>query len=89
LYLHAFLVVSINRIGIVAAVRIVKPRTRGDLALKEQSSASRDIAAQVETVARMVDKNAEAAASLSQNSTDMKTLADILHGNVSGFEVCG
>ncbi|MDO6386997.1 methyl-accepting chemotaxis protein [Uliginosibacterium sp. 31-12] len=56
-------------------------------ALQEQSAASRDIAGRVEIVVRMVDENTAAAASMSQTSSDMKSLANALHGSVDRFKL--
>ena len=54
-------------------------------ALREQSSASTEIAQQVEMIARMAEENGLAVASNHQTAASLGTLADTLQGNVSRF----
>ena len=54
-------------------------------ALREQSSASTEIAQQVEMIARMAEENGLAVASNHQTAASLGTLADTLLGNVGRF----
>ena len=54
-------------------------------ALREQSSASTEIAQQVEMIARMAEENGLAVASNHQTAASLGTLADTLLGNVGCF----
>ncbi|NMG37092.1 HAMP domain-containing protein [Azoarcus sp. TTM-91] len=58
-------------------------------ALQEQSAAGRDIAARVENIVQMAEETSAAAHSMSGASSDMKSLAEMLHASVQRFTLSG
>ncbi len=57
------------------------------LALGEQSTAARDVAARVERIAQMTESNSEASQRTSQSAGGVSTLAERLSQLMSGFRV--
>ena len=57
------------------------------LALGEQSTAARDVAARVERIAQMTEANSEASQETSQSAGGVSTLAERLNQLMSGFRV--
>ncbi|MDR0997217.1 MAG: hypothetical protein LBL69_06110, partial [Zoogloeaceae bacterium] len=56
-------------------------------ALQQQGEAGHDIAAHVETAARMIDENAAAAATVADNTARLEALARDVHATVGEFRI--
>ncbi len=69
------------------AARVVRSVCDISAALKEQSAASNDIAANVERIAQMAQENNAAVAGTTATATELERLAAALQGEVCRYRV--